>query len=574
MDLRSRLSRLIAIRVVVSTVLLGSAILIQLNRPGAFPIDPFFFLIGLTYALSIVYFATLRFANRYPWLADAQLGADALLVSGFIGLTGGIVSYFSSLYFLPIIAAGTIRFRRGALQVATLSALLYVAIVSAQYLDTFPYWLGGRFFELPTWQFAQYTIAINVFGFLAVALLAGSLAERLRSADARLVDASIEIKDLRAFNEYVIDGLLSGLVTTDADRRVLTFNRAAATITGIPAAQAIGHDASEVLQLSAGVRTQLTTLVQTRSLRVDMEYRTGEGRLLDIGIMVTMIAFPNGQSGYLYTFQDVTELKRLERNARLQQRLAAVGEMAAGIAHEIRNPLAAMSGSIQVLRQELPLSEDQRQLMDIVLRESERLNDTIRSFLAYARPVKFAVARLDLGKVVQDTALLLRNSSEARDIHAVDVRVPPQPVWYEADEHQIRQIVWNIASNGLRAMPQGGRLLLSVETGVAGAQDEVVLSVQDAGRGIPAEELDGIFQPFRSSFERGTGLGLSIVHRIVSDYGGVIQVSSTVGVGTTVRVRLPVRISSVEAVAAGPRSSSLDVARGGPSESRWPEGTL
>ena len=540
---------------VVSSILLGSAILIQLNRPGAFPIDPFFFLIALTYALSVVYFVTLRFVNRHPWLADAQLGADALLVSGFIGLTGGIVSYFSSLYFLPIIAASTVRFRRGALQVAVLSVLLYLALVSAQYLAIVPEWLAARSLELPTRQFAQYTMAINVFGFVAVALLSGSLAERLRSADARLVDASHEIRDLRAFNEYVIDGLLSGLVTTDAEGRVLTFNRAAATITGVPAEQAIGHDAGEVLQLPAGVWTQLTTRVQARSLRIDTEYRTGDGRLLDIGLMVTMIAFPNGRSGYLYTFQDVTDLKRLERNARLQQRLAAVGEMAAGIAHEIRNPLASMSGSIQVLRQELALSEEQAQLMDIVLRESERLNDTIRSFLAYARPQKFALARLDLGKVVQDAALLLRNSSDAGATHVVDVHVPPRPVWYEADENQIRQIVWNIASNSFRAMSKGGRLLLSVEADGASAQNEVVLSVQDDGRGIPAEELDNMFQPFRSSFAGGTGLGLAIVHRIVSDYGGVIQVSSTVGVGTTVRVRLPVRTPSVVAVAASPGAS-------------------
>jgi two-component system sensor histidine kinase PilS (NtrC family) len=561
LDLRSRLSRLIAIRVVVGTLLLGSAILIQLNRPGAFPVDPFFFLIGLTYALSIAYFATLRLVNRHQWLADLQLGADALLVSGFIALTGGIVSYFSSLYFLPIIAAGTIRFRRGAFQVATLSALLYLGIVMAQYVDMVPYWIPIQGLELPTWRFAQYTVAINVFGFWAVALLAGSLAERVRSADARLAVASGQIADLRAYNEYVIDSLLSGLVTTDNEGRVLTFNKAAAAITGIPTEQAVGQNVGEVLQLPTTVRIQLTTLVETRSLRVDLEYRTGQGRVLDIGLMVAMIGFPDGRSGYLFTFQDVTELKRLERNARLQQRLAAVGEMAAGIAHEIRNPLASMSGSIQVLRQELPLSDDQAQLMDIVLRESERLNDTIRSFLAYARPQKFAVAQLDICKVVTDAALLLRNSSEARDTHTVDVKVPPTAVWYEADENQVRQIVWNIATNGLRAMPNGGRLLLSVETDHASPQDEVVISVQDEGRGIPAEELDGIFQPYRSSFERGTGLGLAIVHRIVSDYGGVIQVSSTVGVGTTVRVRLPVHATDIVPVAAASANARRQEAR-------------
>jgi two-component system sensor histidine kinase PilS (NtrC family) len=348
---------------------------------------------------------------------------------------------------------------------------------------------------------------------------------------------------------------LSGLVSTDADGRVLTFNRAASAITGLPVAQALGHDVGEVLQLPSHVRSRLDALADGRSNRADLEYRTGDGRAIDLGVTATTLAFPDGRAGYLFTFQDVTTIKRLERDARLQQRLAAVGEMAAGIAHEIRNPLASMSGSIQVLRQELPLSDDQAQLMDIVLRESERLNDTIRSFLAYARPQKFAVARLDICKVVTDAAILLRNSSEARDTHTVDVKVPPTAVWYEADENQVRQIVWNIATNGLRAMPSGGRLLLSVEADHASPQDEVVISVQDEGRGIPAEELDGIFQPYRSSFERGTGLGLAIVHRIVSDYGGVIQVSSTVGVGTTVRVRLPVHATDSVPVAAASASA-------------------
>jgi signal transduction histidine kinase len=153
-----------------------------------------------------------------------------------------------------------------------------------------------------------------------------------------------------------------------------------------------------------------------------------------------------------------------------------------------------------------------------------------------------------MAKVVQDTATLLRNSSEAHADHVVEVHVPATPVWYEADENQVRQIVWNIASNGLRAMPGGGRLTLVVGAESSEGNDEVVLSVQDEGYGIPAEELDNIFQPFRSSFAKGTGLGLAIVHRAVSDYGGVIEVSSTVGTGTTVRVRLPVRETSAPTV--------------------------
>jgi two-component system sensor histidine kinase PilS (NtrC family) len=215
-----------------------------------------------------------------------------------------------------------------------------------------------------------------------------------------------------------------------------------------------------------------------------------------------------------------------------------------------------MSGSIQVLRQELPLSEEQAQLMDIVLRESERLNDTIRSFLAYARPQRFNVARLDIRKTLQDAALLLRNGSDVRENHEVVVDVPAEPVWYEADENQLRQIVWNLATNGLRAMPSGGRLRLAVANeSRRGSVADVVLTVSDSGRGIPAEELEAIFQPFRSSFDKGTGLGLAIVHRIVTDYGGTIQVSSAVGTGTTMRVRMPGR-------PAGPAPSHASAAGG------------
>jgi two-component system sensor histidine kinase PilS (NtrC family) len=547
--MRARLLKLIAVRVVISTLLLGTAILIEVSRPGAFPIDPFFFLIGLTYALSVAYLATLRLIEQHAWIVDVQLGVDAVLVSAFIHVTGGITSYFSWLYLLPILAASSLRQRRGALQVAALSAGLYLSIVSLQYLfvDALPAgWQAATAETLPSLRFAQYTLAVNVGGFLAVGYLSGQFAERLRSADARLAHASHEIQDLRAFNEYVVDSLLSGLATADTECRVLTFNRAASVITGLPAAQVLGHDASQVLQLPAHFRPRLASLHETRSVRIDIPYRTGDGRTIEIGITVAPLAFPDGRAGYLFTFQDVTDVRRLERDSRLQQRLAAVGEMAAGIAHEIRNPLASMSGSIQVLRQDLQLNDEQAQLMDIVLRESDRLNDTIRSFLAYAKPQRFAMATLDVRQIVEETVRLLRNSPDVRDDHTIDVDVPLEPLWYEADEHQLRQITWNLATNGLRAMASGGRLLIAAAIDRHDGAGDVVLSVQDQGCGIPADQLDEIFQPFRSSFRRGTGLGLAIVHRIVTDYNGSIQVSSSVGVGTTVRARLPLRAATAE----------------------------
>jgi len=544
-ELRRRLAWLIGIRAVVGTVLLGGAIVAQITAPGSFPVDPFFFLIALTYALTVAYATTMRLADRHRWLIDLQLAGDALTVSALIYFTGGITSFFSSLYVLPIVAASTVQFRRGGLLVATLSALMYGGLVLAQYLAASGLLqnslLAAEAVALPPRSVAQYTVALNLFGFFAVALLSGSLAERLRSADVRLEQASTEIADLQAFNQHVIDSLPSGLATADTARRILTFNHAAETITGLSFRSVAGRPLTEALQLPPQLVVEMEQgLSGSGARRLEWQYTTPDGRgEIDVGLSATHLETPGGRAGFLVTFQDVTGVKKLERDARIQQRLAAVGEMAAGIAHEIRNPLASMSGSIQILRQELPLSSEQEQLMDIVLRESERLNTTIRSFLAYARPQRFAIERLDVRRALNDTALLLRNSAELCEGHAIEVDVPTSELWYEADEGQIRQIVWNLATNGLRAMPEGGRLRLMAS--VEPSSNAVVITVQDEGIGIAADELDGLFQPFHGSFTRGSGLGLAIVHRIVTDYRGEIQVSSRPGAGTMVSVRLPAR---------------------------------
>ncbi len=540
MDQRTQVGWLIVIRAMISTLLLGGATLAQVTAPGSFAVHPFFWMIAVTYALTIVYATTLRFVDRFNWLIDAQLACDAVIVSAFIFLTGGVTSFFASLYAWPIIAASVVQYRRGGLLVATLSAALYLGVVLSQYipenLSADDLWFVAKTAALPTRATAQYIVALNVFGFFAVALLSGSMAENVRTAGAQLERASSELADLQALNQNVIDSLPSGLVTTDQTQRVLTFNHAAERICALPASAVVGRPVADVLQLP----TELTDafnrgLDRSGARRLEHKFRRADGSQIDIGLSATHVDTANGSAGFLITFQDLTDVKKLERDARLQQRLAAVGEMAAGIAHEIRNPLASMSGSIQILRNDLPLNVEQEQLMDIVLRESDRLNTTIKSFLEYARPHRFAIARFDLRRVVQDAALLLRNSADVRETHTVDVDVPADPIWFDADEGQIKQIVWNLATNGLRAMPEGGRLQLgaSLDDGAA------MLTVRDEGIGIVPEDLEGLFQPFHGTFAKGSGLGLAIVHRIVTDYQGVIKVDSTPGRGTTVAVRLP-----------------------------------
>ena len=543
-SLRQRLLGHIAIRLAVATVLLGLALLVQLRAPGTLPINPFFILIGVTYAVSLGSLWSIGVVDRVPWLIDVHFAIDTVLISAAVVLSGGVESLFTTLFVLPIVAASSVQWRRGGLQLALLSAILFIGIVLGQYLYAsgnldLPFHLVLST-DLPPVNVAQYTVALNVFGFFAVALLAGSLAERARRGEVQLEQATETIADLQAFNQHVLDNLVTGLATANAENRLLTFNRAAMHITGRAGRSPIGQPAAEVLQLVDAFTTTIATdLLHARSRRHDNQLRRPDGSVIDIGLSVATLPLPNGSRGYVYTFQDVTQVKRAEHRARLQQRLVAVGEMAAGIAHEIRNPLASISGSMQMLRQELPMSADQAQLMDIVLRESERLNQTIKSFLAYARPQRFDVQRLDLRPMLQETALLLRNSTEVGDRHAIALRPSAHEAVVDADEGQIRQIIWNLATNGLRAMRDGGTLTLGTDEEVEGGHRYTVLVVEDEGVGIAAEDVDLIFQPFRGSFGQGTGLGLSIVHRIVTDYGGRIDVRPRAAGGTMFRVSVP-----------------------------------
>ena len=333
--MRGQIGWLIAVRAMISTLLLGGATVAQITAPDSFPVDPFFLLIATTYALTILSAATLGLVERHRWLVDAQLACDAVVVSAFIFLTGGVTSFFSSLYALPIIGGSVIQARRGGLMVATLSAVFYVGIVSSQYVPfTTPAGVSAVAHPvgLPARAAAQYVVGMNLFGFFAVALLSGSMAESVRKAGVRLELASNAIADLQALNQNVIDSLPSGLTTTDALRRVITFNHAAEKISGLSASAALGQPVSEVLQLPQEVTQAFDRgLARGSARRAEVRYRRADGREIDLGLSATYVDNPGGTTGFLITFQDLTDIKKLERDARMQQRLAAVGEMAAGI---------------------------------------------------------------------------------------------------------------------------------------------------------------------------------------------------------------------------------------------------
>jgi two-component system sensor histidine kinase PilS (NtrC family) len=533
---------LVALRPLLLTVVIVTALLIDLPESISSISREFGgFLLVVTYVLTLAYAATRGLIHRYPWFVEAQLVVDVAMISVIVLLTGGFESHFVPLYMLPILGGGVTRLTRGGVAIAGASSVVFALLVASQFGLVVPapqeWGLSVPTVVLPTPRFAFYSVALTAAGFLAVGRLTGYLADSLHRADMRLERASNSLADLQAYNQHVIDSMTGGLAATDVYGRILMVNRAAETITGEMAMHVLGRSAAEILQLPGELRKSLADIVSLgRASRSEYRYLRRSGEVIEIGLSVGPLVGKKGQLGYLFTFQDLTDYKAQEREEQRHKRLAAIGEMAAGIAHEIRNPLASMSGSMQLLRHELALTPEQAQLFDIVARESDRLNDTIRNFLAYARPSQPKIARVDVRQVLSDATQLIRNNPECQSLHRVDLQVPDSPVTCEADEAQIRQIVWNLATNGIRAMPKGGTLTLGArQTGPSG----IVISVRDEGVGIPPESLDRIFQPFHGGFAKGSGLGLAIVHRIVSDRGGEIHLSSQVGKGTTVDVHWP-----------------------------------
>jgi len=374
---------------------------------------------------------------------------------------------------------------------------------------------------------------------IAFALLSSTLAERLRAQGRELRERSGAVERLKVLNENIIGSINSGLVTTDRAGRINFMNRGGEEILGFARREIDGRDVESLFGLDADYLEEIGhQLVARRRFRFERFFDRRDGSRIFLGIAASNLHDKQGNPlGYLFIFQDLTEIHALEQEMRLKERMVALGEMAAGMAHELRNPLAAISGSVQYLKGDLRPGGETLELMDIILRESQRLDQAIRDFLTFARPGTFTPETVDLVKLIEDSLKLLRKSRECTAAHRIETRFPPGGLVCEADPNRLRQVFWNLATNALKSMPDGGTLRIALEWDAD--EDRFRIRFEDEGRGMDEREQRGYFQPFHSSFGEGTGLGAAIVYRLVQEHGGRIQLDSVPGEGTRVTITLP-----------------------------------
>lgn len=488
------------------------------------------FIFIISVGLTVVYFFLLRIGRLIRWQIRFQFLLDALLITWLIWRTGDLTSPYITLYIVLISVSSVFLRPRSTILMAFLCIGLFcgLAILTGfTIIDSF---------GIPqTRAKVVQILSFHAVAFFVVGLLASRLADRQKSGE-ELREATKSLASLRALHERIIESIRSGLVTTDLDGTIFTFNTAASEITGYTAAQVKG---SSIFDLMPGIRISLQDASLESSevqSRYESDLTTPDGFVVRIGYSVArLFSEENEASGYILTFQDLTEIRSMEQSIRRKDRLAAVGRVGAGLAHEIRNPLGAMRGAIQVLESSMPPNSIQTDLMGIILRESDRLNSIITNFLSYAKPKVGNFSELDLRESIRDTVTLLRHSPDVKETHTITENLSNQPIFVSADQTQIQQVFWNLARNAIQAMPDGGELTISLDNGVG---DRARIVIADTGKGMPPEQVEQLFEPFAKSTTGGTGLGLSIVYQIIRDHNGTINVRSAEEEGTTITIEL------------------------------------
>ena len=534
MLVRTALATVLMLSVVVMAFVLGT--LDTLSGPfGRFV----FGLLATTYLASLAYAVSLRRIQDPIRFADIQIGVDLVLVTLLVHATGGAQSAYSFLFLVDVVVASALPRGFGAAGVSLAAALLYVGISLLGYMRVLPPISGQTVFS---WDLTREEFVFRMLmfsaGLVSVGALGVTLARQRRKVGERLVEQQQMVGDLASLHQNTIRCLSSGLVTTTLDGTVTMMNDAACEILGIPGdSQATGTKLVDFIPTIDQVMARVGAL--GRVLRDEVDAFRVDGVCRRLGLSATPLSDHTGtEVGRVVHFQDLTELRRMEIAVARAEHLAGIGRLAANIAHEIRNPLASISGSVEVLRRLPGADEETRNLVDIAVREVDRVNALITGLLNYARPRAEDRQRLDLSEMVAEIATIFEQERRPQAIGLI--RNLCEDAWVEGGAGQLRQVLWNLLRNAVEAMPEGGQIDVSVERQVVGkGGEEILLSVRDTGIGIEKADMDHIFEPFFSRKNEGTGLGLATTARIVEEHKGTIEVRSELGHGTTFLLRFP-----------------------------------
>jgi two-component system, NtrC family, sensor histidine kinase PilS len=525
-DERNWLTWLVRVRILILTVLLAIELAAIRFTPSLVPVMPFLTAMVLWFVLSLFFLFLVSVWHEHRLQAILQVLSDLAMVTLVVQLTGGIDSLLNFLYPLVIIVACMLLPRAWGYLSAALAFILSGTILELDYYGVIPSFASSH----PKLKALQVVIFVNLFAYFAIAYLAGLLAAKLRQVDVQLKDASGALQNLQALHENIVQSMSEGVITTGLDGRITLVNRAAQQLLEISETELRGRSVADLFQ---------DPLPHFSSGRSDAEvrYLAANGFRKTFRVMVSALNLnvPAGL-GFVYTFDDLTEIRRLEREVRMQDRLAAVGRLAAAIAHEIRNPLTSIAGSVSMLSDAPALSQEERHLLEIVTRESDRLNNIITDFLAYSRGKQYRFERVSLAPLLEDTLTLLEHRLAAEGARIrVERNLPKSEALVLADGDKLKQVFWNFCENAVRAMKKtGGQLTVSLtERG-----PDWEMSFTDTGPGISPQQSEKLFEPFQSNFEGGTGLGLAIVYQIVQAHEGKVWARSQVGKGTSFVLRL------------------------------------
>jgi len=525
-----------------AALLLLVASTVWTNRTGRQFWDKVLPPLALVVCLTIIYSLAHRFSQARLMQTRVQFALDIFLVTWLVWTSDVINSPYTALYIVIIAFASLFLGRRDVIVISVGCAVAFTgcALVAILELAANP---ARQTFDNSLPRTIQ-SVGLFDIAFFVVGLLSARLAEQGSRSDVRLMAATQSLANLRALHERIVESIRSGVITTDLQGRIYTFNAAAAEITGYNKHDVHGQYASILFgEMKAHISDSVrASNVGETSPRFEADCLTAEGLRLRLGFSISPLFSEAGETtGMVITFQDLTQIRALEETSRRQDQLAAIGRMAASIAHEIRNPLAAMRGSIQMLRQEMKSANSEANLMEIILRESDRLNRIITDFLNYARPRSIVHSQVDVAELLHQTFTLLRYSPEINDRQTIEEDLAEGPLMADADAEQLQQVFWNLARNALQAMPDGGTLRAEL---ARNASKRLRITFSDNGRGMSPTQVEHLFEPF-SSTTGGTGLGLSIVYQIIREHGGTINVRSLEGEGTTITIELPSEKSEV-----------------------------